>query len=160
MKQNFYGKVFNSMLFKGKKNQLMQNRQNRSTDHTRIQACRQGIHILVTLKVFDVIFPNLLKIFTMHGETAQLLLIVLEFDKNIKFLLGSECLSSVPHSDHIALYPMGTSCSLPGHYVPCIKLNICVHLVPWSTMCGPLFPLSVHTYKVQSLGTMTTSLYI
>lgn len=32
---------FNFMLFKGEKNQLMQNRQNRSTEHTTIQLYRQ-----------------------------------------------------------------------------------------------------------------------
>jgi hypothetical protein len=79
----------------------MQNRQNRSTDHTTIQAYRQDIHILITLKVFNVTLMHLLKIFIMHGDTAQLLVTVLEFDTNIKFLLGRECLSSVPHSDHL-----------------------------------------------------------
>lgn len=38
--ENFMEK-FNFMLFKGKKNQLMQNRQNQSTDHTTIQVYRQ-----------------------------------------------------------------------------------------------------------------------
>jgi hypothetical protein len=38
---------------------------------------------------------------TMHCETAQLLVTVLEFDKKIKLLQRRECLSSVPHSDHL-----------------------------------------------------------
>jgi len=74
---------FNFMLFKAKKNQFMQNRQNRSTDHTTIQVYRQKTQILTTLKVFNVMLTQLSKIFTMHRETAQLLVTVLEFDKKI-----------------------------------------------------------------------------
>jgi hypothetical protein len=39
-RENFMEK-FNFMLFKGKKNQIMQKRQNKSTDHTTIQVYRQ-----------------------------------------------------------------------------------------------------------------------
>lgn len=92
---------FNYMLFKGKKNQFMRNRQNRSTDHTTIQVYRQKTQTLTTLKVFNVMLMHLLKIFTMHRETAQLLVTVLEFDKKIKFLQRRECLSSVPNSDNL-----------------------------------------------------------
>jgi hypothetical protein len=80
----------------------MQNRQNRSTDHTTIQVYGQKTQILTTLKDFNVMLMQLSKIFTMHHETAQFLLVtVLEFDKKIKFLQRRESLSSVPNSDHL-----------------------------------------------------------
>jgi len=109
---------------------------------------------------------HLLKIFTMHRDTAQLLVTVLEFDKKIKFLQRRECLSSVPHSDHlmptqhcIQWVPAAVSLDIM-HPVQSLALASIYLVVPWSTICGPLLPLTVQTYMVQSFGTMTTSLCV